>query len=194
MSVEAGETPVGTRNGDLGRRLRQLRTSRKQSLAEVAEATTISPSFLSMVENGQSDITVSRLMRLVHWYGISVGDLLPEPDHLPVRVVHADDRRSLELSDEGIAIHMLTPTGQNAMMPVINVYRPGGGMTEPTHHDGEEFVFVLEGAVELSYGGAAPLLLKAGDSAYYRADVPHSFRNAGDREARFFGITTPPNL
>ena len=75
MSAAAEKQPdTAARNGDLGRRLRELRTSRKLSLAEVAEATSMSPSFLSVVENGQSDITVSRLMRLVQWYGVSVSD------------------------------------------------------------------------------------------------------------------------
>jgi quercetin dioxygenase-like cupin family protein len=108
--------------------------------------------------------------------------------------VHADEQRSLELSDEGITIRMLTPTGQNAMMPVINVYRAGGGMAESARHDGEEFVHVLEGTLEFTFGDASPVLLKAGDTAYYRADVPHSFRNVGEHEARFLGVTTPPNL
>jgi len=183
-----------TRNGDLGRRLRQLRTSRGLSLAEVAEATAISPSFLSIVENGQSDITVSRLMRLVHWYGVSIADLLQESDRSPARVVRAAERRSLELSDERIRILMLTPDGQHSMMPVINVYGEGGGMAESAQHDGEEFVLVLEGAIELTIGGGEPIVLEAGDSAYYRADVLHSFRNAGQGEASFIGVTTPPNL
>lgn len=183
-----------TRDGDLGRRLRQLRSSRGLSLAEVAEGTAISPSFLSMVENGQSDMTVSRLMRLVHWYGVSIADLLPAPTNLPVRVVPADERRSLELADEGITILMLAPNGRNAMMPVLNVYADQGGMAEAAQHDGEEFVHILEGSVELTIGEAEPIVLRPGDSAYYRADVPHAFRNVGDGEARFLGVTTPPNL
>ena len=183
-----------TRNGDLGRRLRQLRTTRSLSLAEVAEATRISPSFLSMVENGQSDITVSRLMRLVHWYGVSIADLLQEPNRALVRVVRAGEQRSLELSNEKIKIFMLTPDGQHAMMPVINVYSAGGGMAEPAQHEGEEFIYVQRGAVELTIGGEDPTVLHAGDSAYYRADVPHLFRNVGEGEARFIGVTTPPNL
>lgn len=186
--------PELTRNGDLGRRLRQLRASRALSLAEVAEATAISPSFLSMVENGQSDITVSRLMRLVQWYGVSIADLLQEPDRSLVRVVRADQRRALELSDERIKILMLTPDGQHAMMPVINVYSEGGAMAEPAQHDGEEFVHVLNGTIELTIGSGDPFVLHVGDSAYYRADVPHLFRNAGEGEASFIGVTTPPNL
>ncbi len=70
---------------ELGTRLRQLRKSRGVSLAEVAEGTGISASFLSMVEKGKSDITVSRLMRLVHWFGVSIADLVQEPDRSPSR-------------------------------------------------------------------------------------------------------------
>lgn len=188
------ETAGGSRNGDLGRRLRQLRTSRGLSLAEVAEATGISPSFLSIVENGQSDITVSRLMRLVHWYRVSIADLLQAPDRSLVRVVRAEQRRSIELSDEQIEILMLTPDGQHAMMPVLNIYGEGGGMTESARHDGEEFVYVFSGTIELEIGDEDPIVLSSGDSAYYRADAPHSFRNVGDGEASFLGVTTPPNL
>jgi transcriptional regulator with XRE-family HTH domain len=183
-----------SRNGDLGGRLRQLRSSRGLSLAEVADATGISPSFLSIVENGQSDITVSRLMRLVHWYGVSIADLLQAPDRSVVRVVRAEQRRSIELSDEHIKILMLAPDGQHAMMPVINVYGEGGGMAESAQHDGEEFVYVLSGTIELDIGNEDPIVLGSGDSAYYRAEAPHSFRNVGDGEACFLGVTTPPNL
>ena len=89
---------------------------------------------------------------------------------------------------------MLTPDGQHSMMPVINVYGEGGGMAEAAQHDGEEFIHVLAGAIELSIGRGEPIVLEAGDSAYYRADTPHSFRNAGRGEASFLGVTTPPNL
>ena len=190
------ESPGDRASGsnELGARLRQLRRSRGVSLAEVADGTGISPSFLSMVEKGKSDITVSRLMRLVHWFGVSVADLVQEPDNAAVQVVRAGDRRSLRLADEGIEIQMLTPDGHHAMMPVINVYDEGGGMVDPTRHDGEEFIHVLEGRLELTVAGGDPLVLETGDSAYYRSDAPHSFRNAGDGVARFFGITTPPNL
>lgn len=193
VPVEAtGDAAPGT--NELGARLRQLRRSRGVSLAEVADGTDISPSFLSMVEQGKSDITVSRLMRLVHWFGVSVADLVQEPDNAAVQVVRAGNQRSLRLADEGIEIQMLTPDGHHAMLPVINVYEEGGGMMDTTRHDGEEFVHVLEGRLELTIAGGDPIVLDAGDSAYYRSDTPHSFRNAGEGVTRFFGITTPPNL
>lgn len=185
---------AGADEGALGSRLRRLRQGRGLSLTDVAQGTGISASFLSMVEKGQSDITVSRLMRLVHWFGVSIADLVQEPDPAAVQVVRSDQRRSLRLPDEGISIEMLTTDGAHKMMPVVNVYAEGGAMAEPARHDGEEFVIVLEGRIELTVGDGQPIHLGPGDSAHYRSDVPHSFRNVGRREARFIGVTTPPNL
>lgn len=181
-------------SGELGRRLRQLRKERGVSLAEVGEGTGISPSFLSMVEKGKSDITVSRLMRLVHWFDVSIADLVQPPSRSSVQVVRANDRRSVRLADERISIQMLSVDGRHAMMPVINTYDEGGGMTDPTTHEGEEFVHVLEGEIELTVDSGDSIVLGPGDSAYYRSEMPHSFRNAGRGPARFIGVTTPPNL
>lgn len=147
-----------------------------------------------MVEQGKSDITVSRLMRLIRWFGVSVADLVQEPSSSPVQVVRGNRRRSLRLVDEKISIQILIADGHHTMMPVINVYDEGGGMTDPTRHEGEEFVHVIEGQVELTVVGIEPIVLETGDSAYYRSDVPHSFRNVGHGAARFLGVTTPPNL
>lgn len=190
-AVEAGAREQTA--GELGTRLRKLRKSRNLSLGEVSEGAGISASFLSMVEKGQSDITVSRLMKLVHWFGVSIADLVQEPDTSKIQVVRASRRRSIRLVDEGISIQMLTSDGRHRMMPVINVYARGGGMEDSARHEGEEFVHVLSGRLELVVDGEV-VTLEAGDSAYYRADVPHSFRNIGRGEARFLGVTTPPNL
>ena len=61
----------------LGGRLKAVRRARRLSLADVSEATDVSASFLSLVENDKSDIAIGRLVRLIEFYGISIGDLLP---------------------------------------------------------------------------------------------------------------------
>jgi transcriptional regulator with XRE-family HTH domain len=179
---------------ELGARLRDLRKSRGLSLADVSAGTGISASFLSMVEKGRSDITITRLIRLVRWYEISLADLIQDADHSPVHIVRADERKVLEMADEKISILMLAGDGRHGMMPVMNVYAEGGGMSDPVRHEGEEFVLVLSGAIEVRVGSSEPFVLRTGDSAYYRADIPHSYRNVGKGEARFVGVTTPPNL
>jgi transcriptional regulator with XRE-family HTH domain len=61
----------------LGRRLKALRLSRGLSLKQVAAATGVSSSFISMVETGRNDLSVGRLVMLADFYGVAVDDILP---------------------------------------------------------------------------------------------------------------------
>jgi transcriptional regulator with XRE-family HTH domain len=54
----------------LGQNLREIRQRLARSLTEVAKATGVSPSFISMVENGNSDISIGRLLKLTQTYGV----------------------------------------------------------------------------------------------------------------------------
>ena len=93
----------------LGTTLRAIRTARGFSLAQVAKATGISRSLLSLIETGRSDITIGRLTRLARLYEIRLADLVPEPRHADPVIVRADDRRVLHYSAEGIDIELLVP-------------------------------------------------------------------------------------
>jgi transcriptional regulator with XRE-family HTH domain len=75
MSTEAPNPPLGPT-------LRELRTRRGLSIKAAAEQAGISPSFLSLVERSQSDLAMSRLMRLLTLYGASLVDLV-DATHAP---------------------------------------------------------------------------------------------------------------
>ena len=61
-------------------------------------------------------------------------------------------------------------------------------------HAGEEFVYVLEGSLRLEVEGAEPVVLEAGDSAYYRSERAHRWSNAGSGLARVLSVAGPPPL
>ncbi len=65
---------------------------------------------------------------------------------------------------------------------------PTGGV--PLSHDGEEFIFVVEGAIDLTYGDNH-IRLGAGDSVYYHATVPHSIRGVGEEKAKAIIVLYP---
>lgn len=178
----------------LGSALRALRQTRRLPLAEVADATGVSASFLSLVENGRSDITIGRLTRLVDFYGVTINDLLP-PAGEDADVVRRDEARQLHSPDEGIDVYLLTSGTDRSMMPMLLVFDPGAGLAEMGRHPGEEFVHVLEGELVLEVEGSDSRRLRAGDSAYYAGDKPHLFRNASDRKRlRVICIDSPPPL
>jgi len=163
--------------------LRKLRKSANLTLAEVAEGVDISQSFLSLVENEKSDITIGRLTRLVQFFGVSITDLLPETAASDVDVTRKDDRGRLRSPAEGIEIFMLAPTKGRTLMPMLLEFEPGARRSEHGRHAGEEFVYVVEGELTLEVAGSDTHVLRAGDSAIYSGDRPHLFRNASDKKS-----------
>jgi len=180
---------------DLGRALRAARDERGLSLSDVAEATEISASFLSLVENGKSDITVGRLQRLVEFYRISITDLLPMGAAEDSGVMRRDEHPLLHSPAEGIDVFLLVPDMKRTMMPMVLEFEPGAELAEHGKHGGEEFVYVMEGTLELELSGLEPSILEAGDSAYYYGDRQHLFRNADPkRPLRIMCVDSPPVL
>lgn len=179
----------------LGAQLRALRGARRLSLGEVAKETGISASFLSLVENGRSDITIGRLTRLVDYYGISIIDLLPSTENADPDVVRAGETRLLRSPEEGTTMYLLASGTNRTMLPMLLELEPGSSMAERGHHAGEEFVHVLDGTLLLEVDTTEPQTLNAGDSAYYRADRPHLFRNASaEAPLRLICVDSPPPL
>jgi transcriptional regulator with XRE-family HTH domain len=177
-----------------GSALRALRRDRRLSLNDVSAATGISASFLSLVENDKSDITLGRLLKLATFYDVHVSDLLPPGTGRDPVVIRADEQRHIESPSEGIDLYLLGPDSERRMLPMVGVFAPGGRLAEWAEHEGEEYVYVLEGSIRLELEGHEPVVLEAGDGAYYRADRPHTFATVGDDGARVFGVVSPPHL
>jgi transcriptional regulator with XRE-family HTH domain len=182
-SANSGTTVARTEQfaaNSVGSGLRRLRKDSQLTLVEVAKEVDISPSFLSLVENGKSDITIGRLTRLVQFYGASIGDLIPHAEPADLDIVRQETRGRLHSSSEGLDIYLLSSAAARTMMPMLLEFEPDAGRAEPGQHAGEEFVFVLEGELLLQVGTEEPQKLCAGDSASYLGDRPHLFRNASD--------------
>lgn len=187
--------PPQASSANLGRALRAARLARRLSLTQVAAATDISRSFLSLVENGKTDITIGRLTRLIDHYGISIADLLPASPPADAEIVRPTERRQLHSTTEGIDFYLLAPDSQRQMMPMLVELEPGAALAEHGRHPGEEFIIVLAGELELELEGSQTRRLRTGDAAYYSAERPHRFRNASPRRSlRILCVDTPPNL
>jgi transcriptional regulator with XRE-family HTH domain len=179
----------------IGERLRNLRRASGRSLAEVGEASGLSPSFLSLVETGKSDITIGRLTRLVDVYGITLLDLLDVPGSTDEHILRRDERLHVASPSEGIDVFLLARARGGLMMPQLLEIRPGASLAEPGQHRGEEWVYVLSGELLLDVEGKPSRLLGVDDAAYYDAERRHSFRNlSAERSTRLICVNSPPIL
>ena len=168
----------------LGAALRAARTRRGLSLAQVAEATGISRSLLSLIETGRSDITIGRLNKLSLLYDVKLSDLLPEPVHHDATVVRRDERQGVRSRGEGIDVEVLAPESERSMAPLLATLAPGGAMTDYVSQPDEEFLLVIEGKARLEFASGEPIELDEGDSAYYRDLGGHRLVNLHDGDTR----------
>jgi len=90
-------------------------------------------------------------------------------------------------------LFLLTHDGDRAMTPVMATYEVGGGTEEFLSYDSEQWDYVLEGTLELSFDDGEVVSLEAGDSAYYSAKRPHKYKNIGDGPARAVHVRSPGN-
>jgi transcriptional regulator with XRE-family HTH domain len=174
----------------LGERLRTIRLERDLSLATVSRETNISRSFLSLVENGQNEITIGRLVRLVTFYGIHISDFFAdlamagEPRH----VVRRAERRRVPAAGDRVEVHLLAPDEQRSMLATSVEMGPGGGTSPTSPYDGEELLHVVEGEVELMLEGEPPQRLADGDTAWCPGRQTYTLANRTDRPARVLAV------
>jgi transcriptional regulator with XRE-family HTH domain len=180
---------VNDRERQLGRRLRQLRRAGGYSLAQVAESTGISTSFISHIENGRSDITIGRLLELANFYGVDVSELLPRRRLAGGDVIRKGEHVNLPSPDEHLEIFLLAPNLRHLIMPILTRYQPGGKTTDTFSGEGETFLYVLEGKVAVEWEDGHEIVLGTGDTAYFDNRRPHQYRNAGRGVARLLSCS-----
>jgi quercetin dioxygenase-like cupin family protein len=90
-------------------------------------------------------------------------------------------------------VYLLSPDTERRMMPLIVLFEPDAGLAERASHEGDEFLHVIEGALQVTVDGEA-VTIEAGDSFYFSADQPHTLRNVFDGPTRIFAVVSPPSL
>ena len=176
---------------DVGMRLgRAIRVRRRQlglTLVEVAASAGLSHPFLSQLERGLARPSMRSLTAIAATLGTTAQALMADselpaaPDADPVSVVRraADDFTPVD-SPGGYVRPLVR--GERAMLPVEFNGAPRV-FEEYYRHDGDEFVYVVQGLIEVDIEGACHTAA-AGDSVYYAGGLRHRWRSLGDAEVR----------
>jgi len=175
--------------------LRRLRTERGLSLRQASEQTGISVSFLSALERGVTGASVATLQRLTATYGTTVLELLGAPGEAGSdRLVRAHERSVLRLGADDVRIEELA-RGAQQLEPQLFVLAPGATSDGAYAHEGEEFIYLLSGAVTVWVGdGETYALEREGDALTFPSTIPHRWRNDARGETRLLWINTPPTF
>jgi DNA-binding transcriptional MerR regulator len=183
--------PVGERPVD-GRQLRALRRERGLSLAEASGRSGLSTSLISGIERAAVGASVSSLQRLTAAYGATLLELFA--GHEPHgRLVRPDQRAVLKVAGSDVRIEQLA-VGAAQLEPQLFVLKAGATSDGAYAHEGEEFLFLLAGALTVWLGESERYQLEEGDALSFPSTLPHRWRNEASGETRLLWINTPPTF
>ena len=180
---------------ELAARLKQLRAEHGLSLSQLARATGISSSFLSLIEQAQSDITIGRLVRLAEFYDLELPDLLNGPPTAPsdhVRILRTAPDHMLHSPTEGVDVYDLTCGARWTLVPALSSFRPGGSIEIDDEHEHERMIYILDGTFELVFPGETPTRLRSGEGATFHSAGRYRITNVGRGQGRILGVRVHP--
>lgn len=174
----------------LGAHLKELRRRSGKSLRDAAALASLSPQFISLVERGQTEIGLSRLIRLTDAYDANIADLLSEIHGPEVEFVRASDAFTAPRSESDPTVTYLTSASWQ-LQPFRIEIEPGSSLGSLSHA-GEEFIHCVAGKITMTIGGNE-WVLDTGDTIVVPPRAQHAYRNQGDRTAVAIGAVTPPS-
>ena len=173
----------------LGLKIRRLRQERRMTLQDLAEATGLSKPLLSQIENEQVIPPLATLLRIAKAFKVGLHSFFQEEGTAKCILVRAgESKRSQRRLTRGedappYTYHSLAFGKKNrSLEPFLVEFGEQTWREElMVSHEGEEFLFLLEGELELHYADQV-MTMGPGDSVYYDSNEPHGFvARAGKR-------------
>jgi transcriptional regulator with XRE-family HTH domain len=179
----------------VGEKIKVLRERKGLSLKDLADSTGFSTALLSQMENHLVSPSLGTMIKLARAMGVKVGDFLGETEGEPFTIVRKDERKNVSrfASKDGVKYgYSYESLGfdkkDRHMEPFIVTLEPATVKAMKTSvHEGEEFIFVLEGEMEVILGNHTDVLYP-GDSIYYDSTIPHRVQCHQDKITRILAV------
>ncbi len=179
----------------VGKKIKDIREDKGLTLEDIAGRTGLSPSDISQIENLMVSPSLGTLIKLARAIEVSISYFFGEDTEQPFCLVRAEERKmvsrfaSTEGASYGYSYESLGYCKKDGEMDpfIVTLNPPDVSQVDPNCHTGEEFIFVLEGEVEVKLGDHTDVL-HSGDSIYYDANIPHVVACYGGKEARILAV------
>ncbi|WP_419658156.1 putative transcriptional regulator, XRE family [Desulfosarcina variabilis str. Montpellier] len=172
----------------VGKKIKKARTDKKITFDTLANETGFSIDFLKKVEAGKITPPVGSLLQISRALEIDSGDLLKDEEDRMQDRIKAYTKRTASY-----AYTTLTPGAENkhlkAFRVKIDAMKDHEGVSY--NHEGEEFVYVLDGTIEVVVGEHVNTVA-AGESLHFNSGIQHLLRNVGDTDAELIVVIYNP--
>jgi transcriptional regulator with XRE-family HTH domain len=201
MSAKKSSGGSAGDDGDLGRSLREIRKQRGMTLSAASEKTGLPVSTLSKIENNRMSLSYDKLLRICNALDADIAELFSGSSAVQKRPMPVPSgRRSINRRGTGYAIKTpsyshLYPAADllnKRSVPVIAEIhaRSLDDFGELIRHPGEEFVYVLEGVIDMHTELYAPVRLETGDSIYFDSGMGHAYIAVSEGACRVLSVCT----
>ena len=197
VAEESGEREEPGKEGEVrvGENVRKFREAAGLTVQQFAERTGFSVALLAQVENRMLSPSLGTLVKIANAFDTTVSSFLGGKEEREFSIVRKEDRAVVSrvgLKEGGKSPYTYESLGSGKagrkMEPFLVRLQP---LSEPPRarstHDGEEFLYVLSGRVEVCLGILSDIL-EEGDSIYYDSTIPHHVHSADSREALILAV------
>lgn len=185
----------------IGEKIKALRESRQISVEDLMERTGLSQEQIERIESNVDIPSLAPLIKIARALGVRLGTFLDDQDGSGAVVCRKEDHtdNSISFSNNAVSArthmqyHSLSASKADRHMEpfIIDINQTDENAYELSSHEGEEFIYVMDGVVEIAYGKKKHVI-EAGDSIYYDSIVPHHVHGFEGQAARILAVVYTP--
>ncbi len=179
---------------NVGERVKEVREKRSLSLQDISQRTDIDVSTLAQIEGGTVTPPLGTVIKLAKALEMKMGYFISGEEDRAYTIVRRDDRKVIARYDSkkgkqyGYGYESLAPHKKDRHMePFMVTLEPVETEEERSTHDGQEFIFVLQGKMEVRLGEEIHVL-EPGDAIYYDSTVPHLVKCHGNKSTKILAV------
>lgn len=183
-------------NKNIGELIKLRRTEKKMTLKEVGEATDLSIGYLSQLERGLTSIAHDTLVKVANVLEVDMAYFMDQPKNRKQPLIRSYEKEILKVEGNSIIEYSMSNMADSSLMlPRLIEILPQKEIedAELYSHEGEEFVYVLEGILSLQIG-EDHWDLYPGDCAHYVSNKKHNWCNQTNKTVKLISINAPNYL
>jgi transcriptional regulator with XRE-family HTH domain len=166
---------------NIGDRIKMLRITQKRTMQEIAEASELSKSMISKIENNKTVPSVAALVKIAKTLGTNISNLLEQDEWVnAIITTRLKAQENLTKTEKGYSIYpYASEYHEKKMQPFLFVAKKGEVIPHEVSHEGEEFIYVIKGQMKMQVGEVS-YLLNNGDSLYFNSVQKHGIMPVSD--------------
>lgn len=176
----------------IGGKLKQLRTEKKLSIAELSRLSDVSTGLISQIERDLVVPSVTSLWRLAQAMDTNINYFFHEEPQEEQMIIRNGEHRTIVMHNDSSHYKLLHPSKDDRMLDMMVITLKSGYTYDKKAigHEGEECGYVLKGTLTVYLNGK-DYVLKEGDSIYFDSSLPHKYINNGEEDCISIWAMTP---